>query len=211
MAISADAKTRLKYALNNETDADEVADLLDIVEALTATYAEVNQLDGAILNTMTPGTGISPVTNSSYAASVEKVGSLFKTTILIDLAGLNSGGTANDIIGKAATANCHLGQITAAVNGTIFAGLIRCLEAPTTGDNDIDLYAASVATGTEDAAVTGLDGQAILANCGDHTAGSVDVLTAYPAANSYLYLAGGIGDSDATYATGILLITLWGK
>lgn len=159
--------------------------------------------------TMTPGAGISPVTDSVYKASVVKIGDIYKTTIYIGLKGLSSGGTANDIIGKNSTAGCHLGRITAAVNGTIFAGQITCLETPTGGDPDIDLYSSTAADGTEDAAATSLAGQAILANCGDHSGGSQDSLTAVPAANSYLYLA--CGDvTDATYTAGKLLIELWG-
>jgi len=159
---------------------------------------------------MTPGTGISPVTNSSYAASVTKIGSLYKTTILIDLTGLRST-AGGDIIGDDGTAlPCHIGQITAAVNGTIFAGRISCLEAPTGGDPDIDLFAATSGTAVEDTAISGVTGQSKLVDTGDHTAGSVDVLTAYPAANSYLYLVAG-NTTDADYTAGILLIELWGK
>ena len=210
MALSADAKTRLKYALNNETDATEVADLLDIVEALTATSTEINQMDGVVFGTMTPGAGISPVTNSSYAASVTKIGSLFKTTILIDLTGLRST-AGGDIIGDDGTETpAHIGQITAAVNGTIFAGLISCLETPATADPDIDLFAATDGTAHEDDAISGITGQAVLANCGDHAAGGVDALTAYPAANAYLYLTAG-DTTNADYTAGILLIELWGK
>lgn len=177
---------------------------------LTSTAAELNQLDGNILADMTPGAGISPVTNSICEHSVEKVGGLYKTTILIDLTGLNSGGTAGDIIGKADTAASHLGQILAAVNGTIFAGRLTCLETPATGDDDIDLYSATEATGTEDAAIGGITSTQ-LCNSGNLTVGTVVPLTAFPAANKYLYLVAQTGDANATYTAGILLIELWGK
>jgi hypothetical protein len=178
--------------------------------AITATPAELNQVDGAILDTMTPGTGISPVTNSSYAASVTKIGSLFKTEILIDLTGLNGGGTADDIIGKDAQANCHLGQITAAKNGAIFAGEMRCLEVPAGSNTDIDLNAATAATGAEDADVKALAGYAQLLNAGAWSVNTFKGLTAFPAANTYLYLSSGAA-TDATFTTGIFVITLWGK
>lgn len=159
---------------------------------------------------MTPGTGISAGVGTICEHSVVKVGGLIKTSIFVDLTGLKSGGTAGDIIGKAAAANCHLGQILAAVNGEVIGGTITCLEVPAGGDPDIDLFGATASTGTQDAAVGSLTGQAILCNSGDHTIGSVKVLTAMPAANAYLYLA--CGDvTDVVYTAGKLLIELWGK
>ena len=69
---------------------------------------------------VTAGTGIAAA--ASYVEGVEKVGSYFKTTIVIDLTGLRST-AADDIIGQDGPSNaCHIGQITAARNGTIFAG-----------------------------------------------------------------------------------------
>ena len=176
--------------------------------AITATPDELNQVDGAIFNVMTPGTGISPVTNSSYAASVTKIGSLFKTEILIDLTGLNGGGHAGDIIGKDGEPNCHLGQITAAKNGTIFAGEMRCLEAPAGSNTDVDLNTSTVATGAEDAAVPATS--ALLLNAGAWSVNTFKTLDAFPAANTYLYLTSGAA-TDATFTAGIFVITLWGK
>jgi hypothetical protein len=167
-------------------------------------------MDGVVFGTMTPGAGISPVTNSSYAARVTKIGTMFKTEILIDLTGLRST-AGGDVIGDDGTETpAHIGQITAAVNGTIFAGRISCLEAPTGGDPDIDLFAATLGTAHEDDAISGITGQASLVNAGDHAVGGFDMLTAFPAANSYLYLVAG-DTTDADYTAGILLIELWGK
>ncbi len=158
---------------------------------------------------MTPGTGISTGTGTICEHSVQKIGGLFKTEILIDLTGLNDGGTAGDIIGKdGAAANCHIGQITAAVNGTIIAGKIEGHEAPAGGDPDINLYSAAESTGVQDAAITGLD-ETLLVNAGDMTAASVVNLTAWPAANEYLYLVCGTS-TDGDYTAGRCLITLWG-
>lgn len=156
----------------------------------------------------TAGTGITGAA-ASYTAGVEKVGTYFKTTIVIDLAGLR-GTAANDIIGDDGTANaCHIGQITAARNGTIFAGKIECLETPAGSDPDIDLYSATEATGVEDQAITALT-ETQLINSGSHAANAFKSLTAFPAADEYLYLVAGTG-VDADYTAGILVITLWGK
>lgn len=169
--------------------------------------AEMTDLSG--VNDMTPGTGISSGTGTICEHSVVKVGGIYKTEILIDLTGLNSGGAIGDIIGKdGGTANCHIGQITAAVNGTIIAGWVECHETPAGGDPDINIYSATEATGAQDAAITGLT-ETLLVNAGDHSAGSSDVFTAWPAADEYLYLVCGAA-TDADYTAGRLLITLWG-
>jgi hypothetical protein len=156
----------------------------------------------------TAGVGITG-TAAVWATSVEVSGDIIKTTLLVDLTGLNSGGTADDIIGADGAGVAHLGQITAAVNGTIFAGRLTCLETPATGDDDIDVHSATEATGVEDTAISALT-ETKLCNSGDLTAGTT-VLLANPAADQYLYLTGGTGDSDATYTAGILMLEFWGK
>lgn len=142
--------------------------------------------------------------------SVEKIGDIYYTRIVLDLTGLNSGGTADDIIGYADAANCHIGQVLAGRNGTICAGRLTCLETPATGDDDLNLYAADEATGVEDAAISGLT-ETQLINGGDHTNATSQGLTALPTDGQYLYLTGGTGDADATYTAGKVLLELWGK
>jgi hypothetical protein len=155
----------------------------------------------------TAGTGITTGTGTVYEAGVIKIGEVFHTTILIDLTGLASSGSG-DIIGKAATANSHIGQITAAVNGTVLGGKLTCLEAPAGGDPDINLWYADEATGTEDAAVTGLTNQVQICNSGDLALNSVVSLTTV-AADKYLYMATGAA-TNADYTAGKLLIEFWG-
>ena len=165
------------------------------------------------MQNITPGTGISTGTNTVYKANVTVAGDLIKTEILIDLTGLNSS-AADDIIGKQATANCHIGQITSALCGTIFAGTFQSLETPTGGEPDIDLYAATEATGTEDTAITGLAETKLLDLNADLSAsnlGTPFVLSAFPAADQYLYLVGSGGGTDDIYTAGKLLITLYGQ
>ena len=165
------------------------------------------------MQNITPGTGISTGTGTLYSANVTVAGDLIKTEIFIDLTGLNSS-AAGDIIGKDATANCHIGQITSALCGTIVAGTFQSLETPTGGEPDIDLFAATEATGAEDAAITDLTETALLtmgADLDSSNLGTPFVLTAFPAANQYLYLTGGCGTTDGTYTAGKLLITLYGQ
>lgn len=167
--------------------------------------------EGEAYPTMTPGTGISTGTGTVYKSAVTRVGDLYKTEIFIDVTGLNSGNAGGDIIGKdGGTANCHIGQITAAVNGTIVAGRITCFETPAGGDPDIDFWGSvDEATGAQDAAISSLTGEEQLIDHGDWTAGEIAVLTAQPDADGYLYLA--CGDAtDANYTAGQFLVELWG-
>lgn len=164
-----------------------------------------------VIEAMTPGSGIAG-TATAAGGNVFKVGPVFKTEIFLDLTGLNSGATAGDIIGKTATANCHIGQITAAKNGTIVYGQITCLETPAGGDDDIDFYGdADEATGTQNAALSTLTGEAQLLNNGDWTAAVATpiALTALPGVG-YLYMISGQTEATATYTAGQFLIELWG-
>ena len=156
----------------------------------------------------TAGTGITTGTGTVYAASVIKTGGIFHTKILIDLTGLASSGSG-DIIGKAATANSHIGQITAAVNGTVLGGKLTCLEAPAGGDPDINLWYADEATGTEDAAITGLTNQVQMCDSGDLALNSVVSIPTPPAADKYIYMVTGAA-TNADYTAGKLLIEFFG-
>lgn len=167
-----------------------------------------------IMDDMVAGTGISTGAGTICEHSVVKVGGLFKTEILIDLTGLNGCGAADDIIGKdGGTANCHIGQITAAKNGTIIAGRVTCFESPAGGNTDIDIYgSADEATGVQDTAISGLTGEEKLINHGAWTAEDVDYfdVSTLPDADGYLYLVAGT-NTDADFTAGILLIEMWGK
>jgi len=166
-----------------------------------------------VLEDMAAGAGITAGSGTVCAHRVSKIGGLFKTEIFIDLDGLHGGGANDDIIGvDAGAVNCHIGQITAAKNGTIVYGQITCLETPAGGDPDVDLWGSvDEATGAQDALVTALTGEAKLLDHGDWTGAPATpvALTALPDADGYLYLANGIF-TDAEYSAGQFLIELWG-
>ena len=134
------------------------------------------------------------------------------TQIYIDLTGASSTTTDLDIIGAAGA--CHIGQITAAINGTVFDGRMTCLEVPAGGADDIDFYEASVATGAYDADVSGLTNAGVLLTKGGAWAAAMPAagtdLTGLPTANYYLYLAGGEAGTAAAYTAGKFLIEFWG-
>lgn len=154
------------------------------------------------------GTGITTGAEQ-YETSIKQVGGIIKTEILIDIKGLRS--TADgDIIGVDGTALfCHIGGI-AAESGTLQFGNMLCLQAPTGGDPDINLFKATVESGVEDDAISGITGQgALLDWAGDSTLGLHKPLTALPVAGDYLYLVAG-ATTDADYTAGRYLIEFWG-
>ena len=154
------------------------------------------------------GTGITTGSGTIYRSSVQRVGGIITTRILIDLTGLRSTGGA-DIIGVNGTALvCHIGQITAARNGTILTGSMECFEAPAGGDPDINIHSATEGTGVEDGAIGDLT-ETLLVNAGDATTGSKVYFTGVPAADQFLYLTTGAA-TDADYTAGKLFIELMG-
>ncbi len=178
----------------------EIETALQEVGAKQATHNGANLATGA-------GAGIDGIAAISEAV-VFQDGDVYTTRFLIDLTGLNCGGTAGDIIGDDGTGAAYLGQITSAESGTIFGGRMTCLEAPGTGDADIDLYSATEATGVEDTAITALTETQIV-NGGTWSIGTVGIFAAQPTAGEYLYLVGQ-GTGDTTYTAGKFIIELWG-
>jgi len=182
--------------------------------ATTATVAEVN--DAADLSTqiMTTGSGF-PGTGTLYQSGVRKTGTTVKTEILIDLTGAASVATDLDIIGTHATNPAHIGQLTAALNGsTILMGKMTCLEVPVGGAIDIDLYSADEGTATDGTTalsglISNLTETALITSGGNWTIGLAKTLTGIPAAGQYLYLTSGAATAG-TYTAGKFLLELWG-
>ena len=184
----------------------------DATTGAITTQSSINSSGFASMdaNTMAveAGTGITTGSGTIYRSSVQRVGGIITTRILIDLTGLRSTGGA-DIIGVNGTALvCHIGQITAARNGTILTGSMECFEAPAGGDPDINVHSATEGTGVEDGAIGDLT-ETLLVNSGDATLGSKVYFTAVPAADQFLYLTTGAA-TDADYTAGKLFIELMG-
>ncbi len=152
------------------------------------------------------GTGITAGTGTICRANGGLMGGIYRMTVLIDLTGLNSGGTAGDIIGVNGTAlPCYIARLPAM---TVLGGRMTCLETPAGGDDDIDLYSAAEGTGVEDQAISALTETEII-NAGAQTRGTVTYFAADPASNHYFYLVGQ-GTANATYTAGRFLIEIFG-
>lgn len=155
------------------------------------------------------GAGITGGVGAVYKSSVSTVGGIITTTLLLDLTGLSSSTTDLDIIGVGASA-AHIGQITAAQCGTIFAGTMTCLEVPAGGADDIDLYSATVGTGVFDGGIAALVETALVTAGGAWTLALTKALGAFPTAGEYLYLTGGEAGTAAAYTAGKFEIVLRG-
>ena len=160
---------------------------------------------------MSAGAGITAGVNTVIKYGVLRVGKIITTQIFIELTGLSSGGSTDDIIGVAGASGCSIGQVTTAVNGTISAGTIQCLEIPVGGSDQVDLWYADNNAGVEDEAVSTLTNEVNVTNFGNATLGTsggfiVDVVIP---TDKYLYLV--CGDAgNAAYTKGKFLITLYG-
>jgi hypothetical protein len=153
------------------------------------------------------GVGITTGTGTVYETSVARNNGIVTTSIMLDLTGLQSGGTAGDIIGINGAGVAYIAQVTTANNGTVFGVRMTCYELPVGGDTDIDLYSATEGTGVEDVAISTLTETQVI-NSGTLALGSA-VFGTDIAANQYLYLVGQ-GTANAAYTAGRLLIEIFG-
>jgi len=164
------------------------------------------QDSGTGSNGLTAGVGITGGTGTVYHSWIERNGNIIKTSIYLDITGLGSSATADDIVGVAG-GPAHIGQITAAKNGTIFAGQVTTLETPDANIKDLDLVASATGTDAFDAAVT--SGTTLL-DSGNLDANTIDALTELPSANDYIYITSPTETAVATATTGQILIELYG-
>ncbi len=210
--VQAEAGAELQY-LNGAVAGNAAASKVLVLDSngdLSSFPGEI-ELDGNKMATEAGG-GITAGSGTLYFSSVIKIGGIIYTSILLDLTGVSSATTDLDIIGTGTTEPAHIGQITAARNGTIVGGRITCLELPASL-TDIDLYSATVGAGATtyfEASVSSLVETALLTKGGAWAAGDVTELTSLPAANGYLYLVNGADDTPDVFSAGKFLIELEG-
>jgi hypothetical protein len=148
------------------------------------------------------GTGIAPVT------SRRTEGGVIITQFKIDLEGLASVATDNDVIGLSAGGVAYIGQYLVAQNGILFKAEMSCIEVPAGGNLDINwAYAASAVLEYDDAG----GGTDVITSGGDWAAGTtkqnlVPALTA----NDVFYLTAGSAGAAAAYTAGQFILTTYG-
>lgn len=130
------------------------------------------------------------------------------TEIEIDLTGLDSSGSANDVIGLDGSTGAYIGRNVILTNGVIHRVEMTCLEVPTGGDADVILVQGSEDDEAFDDTVANT--ASVADGTGDWALGETIVNNA-PAltTNYYLYLTQG-GSDNAVYTAGQFLIRLFG-
>ena len=194
----------------NRTGAFSLQEKRHFRNILDAIYEDTGANQAAL--TTPAAAGITGGTGTVYQSSVHtEPGDIpvIVTRIFIDLTGLGTSTTDLDIIGDSTPA-AHIGRITTAQNGVIFSGTVTCLETPTTGADDIDLYSATVGTGAFDTGIATLTETALLTKGAAWAAGEVTALTGLPPADDYLYLVNGEAGTVGVYDAGKILIELRG-
>jgi len=147
------------------------------------------------------GTGVAPATYR-YTEN-----GIIITEIKVDLQGLASVATANDVIGLSAGGNAYIGRNVVATNGVIFKIEQICVETPTGGDNDVNI----VVNSSGSLAYDGAGGTTYGVNNGDAVAGVVvQNLVQSLTADHYFYLTAGTGDTAAAYTAGQFIFRLHG-
>ena len=167
-----------------------------------------------MINEAEVGAGIEG-TAAVYVTQVERFKSdtatnvnIVKTTIIIDLTGLTKSSTVGDIIGRDGAGVAYFARVTTADQGVIFGIQMTCLEVPSAGNGDIDIFSATEGTGVEDTAIGSLT-ESQITNGGALVAGSM-VAGGAIAADQFLYLVNAQGAGAGTYTGGRLLIELTG-
>ena len=147
------------------------------------------------------GTGVAPATYR-YTRDGDII-----TDIEIDLTGLASVATGDDVIGK--TGAAFIGRNVVAKNGIIYKMELICLETPAGAGADTDINV--VANAAADLEKDGAGGTTYGVNGGAQAAGQVvENLVQGLTANHYFYLTAGTG-SAGTYTAGQLIVRMYGR
>ena len=151
------------------------------------------------------------------SSSVNNIGGVIQTTLLIDLGkGAGSGGGVADIIGTdnvADAGGAYITSLSKEVNGLPYSIELSCVETPTGGDPDINVVTGSAADDAHDAAVTGA---VIVVNGGDQQDGlntqgdALGTVADGTIALPYVYLTTGAA-TNAAYTAGKVIVTIYGS
>ena len=150
--------------------------------------------------------------NDSEAPTVTNINGRITTKLYVDLAGNDSTTDDLDIIGNGTTADGSIYKHVNSVNGYLVQLHMTCVEAPTTGVTDIDLYAAPGSAGAAGSLVTALDQIAIITAGGAWELGASKKMTfgAGDLGGCFFYLTCGAAGTAGAYGAGKFIITLIG-
>jgi hypothetical protein len=163
----------------------------------------------------TPGAGFDTAGGVLYIPHGKKnIAGMFYEEIFIDLAtaAVTAVATDHDVIGEAGGGAAYIGRITAALNGTVQAIEIICMEVPAGGNTDIDFYSAAEATWVYDDDITASGTEVQLVDAGGAwTLGMVKAAANLPTADHYIYLANGAAAGAGAYTAGKFIVRIYGS
>ena len=148
------------------------------------------------------GTGVAPTTWRRTENGI------IITETKIDLTGLNSVATQDDVIGlSAGTPVAYIGKNVVSTNGVIYKSELICLETPVGGDDDVNVVentSAILVLGDAGGTAYGVDG-------GDAVAGqTVEDLVQGLHDTYYFYLTAGTGNVAGKYTAGQFIFRTYG-
>lgn len=158
-----------------------------------------------------PGAGFDTATGVYYLPHGKKgTSGMIIAEWYVDLnnAAVSASATDGDAIGEAAGGAAYIGQITAALNGTVQAIEVICMEVPTVASADINIYSNASNALVYDDALGG--GTLLIDAAGAWTLGMMKVANNLPAANDYVYLGVGAAGGNGAYGAGKFLIRIYG-
>ena len=176
------------------------------------------QPDGSVLietaTAPTVGGGFDGAAGSTPSIRVGEINGEIVTTVTVDIGGgsIVSSSDAGDAIGNNDEANAFLFQIDKAVNGVIYKAELICIEAPTTGDADINVSLHATAKAEDADAESGghviiNGGTQVKGKFTEHDAAAIEA--AAGGHQDFVHLTHG-GTTAGTYDAGKLVVKLYG-
>ena len=184
---------------------------------------EISLSSGAGSSTAANITGFGPgwvTTNDCKAPTISNINGVIVTKLFIDLEGNTSKNDVDDVIGNASGGAAYVYKHENAIGGFIESITITCIEAPTTGADDIDFRISTNAALAYDGDASGE--QSILANGAawaigiSKRIGNTDLsvyfnrLTGANVDGSYFYLCSGEAVAGE-YGAGKFIVTIVGN
>jgi hypothetical protein len=201
--------TQLRTNDSDGTNADLTFDIDGDITSNTKAEGHIVQ------NTSTAtAAGAGGVASGGYVTTRHsKVNGLYTTTIELDITGLKSPSADQEIIGEDGAGAAYLTKIETTKTGRIYRIEMICIEAPTTGELDIDLIASDSNSLAYDSA-EGTNVDLVIAT-GNWTIGLMkDNMTigGTDLNNKYVYLSTGTssGATSGVYDAGKYLIVMYG-
>ena len=201
----------------NTGDIPSEANFQDLIDSSLNQAETICQVLSGSLKTHITGSGTygsgMQGTGDGYKYNVIELNNEKITTIVVDLQGLSSSATTNNVIGLSGSSDASLFRYYNTVHGSLYKVEIGCAEEPAGGEPHLSLKFSGSAQSTF--ANIFQSANVILSTGGDLNTGELisnvnSALTAVPSDNDFVYLVNGSSGTDAAYTAGKLIIKFYG-